>query len=564
VTSGDTIDFGSSYETWEFWWDNNKDAYLRLKDRLAKTNSATGSSGHLTGRGGRMASTSSRRPSLGQIESLFPTLADLIRTSDDRNIIDSAVLAMARSAREQNADQVLAAAVPMIGHRELSVQTSATLALGVLGSGRAVPTLRALVSDTSEGRQIAGGRGEVEWLVRSFAALSLGLINDADSVDALIDLIEHSPDSDRDLKVCAIVGLGLMENPKSGEAARFLTRLLEDRRLDAVIKSYVPTSLAKLTARMASPDPAVLPAIVASFNHRDTDHYVRQSAAIAIGVLADAGQADATGPLFDYIAEGRDVQTRHFCFISLAQIGGRDIQAGANRAFHERLTTLLGRQITKPDPTTNRPWAALAAAIYARAQGDARSALAERLTDGYRRERNPSTKAAFAIAAGLANLTSLSETIFADFLEVKDAEFRGYAAVALGFLKHTDASEVLNAQCRLKSVTPTYRLSVATGLGLMGDPEATTTLTAALGDARTLGVSSAVAKALGLIGDKRAVEPLTRIATDEDVQAISRAFACVALGLVCERSDLPWNARIAADNNYRASVPAIAEVLDIL
>ena len=108
------------------------------------------------------------------------------------------------------------------------------------------------------------------------------------------------------------------------------------------------------------------------------------------------------------------------------------------------------------------------------------------------------------------------------------------------------------------------RLDVATGLGLMGDPEATTTLTEALGDAQTLGVSSAVAKALGLIGDKRAVEPLTRIAMDEDVQAISRAFACVALGLVCERSDLPWNARIAADNNYRASVPAIAEVLDIL
>jgi HEAT repeat protein len=564
TTGGSNIDFDTSYETWEFWWENNKDAFLNLKDRLAQTNSATGSSGHLTGRGRRSVSTQSRSPSMEQIENLLPTLAELMRTSDNRDIMDSAVLAMARAAREQNVDMVLKAAVPLIGHNELSVQTAATLALGVLGSPEAVPTLKELVADTSKGRQIAGGRGEVEWLVRSFAALSLGLINDVGSVDSLIDLVKNTTDSDKDLKVCTIVALGLMENAKSADAVKLLTDLLADRKLDAIIKSYVPTSLAKLTSRMPNPDPAVLPAILATFSDRDTDNYVRQSAAIALGLLADASQKDATKPLFEYIAEGKDVQTRHFSFISLAQIGVRDTQPQANQDFHEELTTLFERQISKPDPSTNRPWAALAAAIYAQKQDDAKAGIAERLVDGYKGEKNPSYRSAFAVSIGLMNLTAQGEPVFKDFSESKEPEFKGYAAVALGFLKYTDASETLNAQCRLKSITPTYRLQVATGLGLMGDLEAVTTLTETLKDAQTLGVSSAVAKALGLIGDKGAVEPLTQIATDTNVQTITRAFACVALGLVCERSTLPWNSRISADNNYRAGVPAINEVLDIL
>ena len=45
--------------------------------------------------------------------------------------------------------------------------------------------------------------------VRSFAALSLGLINDPGSVSALATLVSETSDSDKDLKVCAIVALGL-------------------------------------------------------------------------------------------------------------------------------------------------------------------------------------------------------------------------------------------------------------------------------------------------------------------------------------------------------------------
>jgi len=141
---------------------------------------------------------------------------------------------------------------------------------------------------------------------------------------------------------------------------------------------------------------------------------------------------------------------------------------------------------------------------------------------------------------------------------------RGYAAVTLGFMQYTQAAEDFRELCKSKTIGPTFRLQVATGLGLMGDTEAVSVLIETLRNAETLGVSSAVAKALGLIGDQAAIGPLKDIASDEKIQPITRAFACVALGIVCEKTDLPWNARISADNNYRANVPAIGEVLDIL
>jgi HEAT repeat protein len=158
----------------------------------------------------------------------------------------------------------------------------------------------------------------------------------------------------------------------------------------------------------------------------------------------------------------------------------------------------------------------------------------------------------------------MAESIHQDFLESNDEDFRGYAAVALGLMNYREAADDLRGYCQSKTIAPTFRLQVATALGLMADKEAVQVLVSTLKDAQTLGVSSAVAKALGIIGDEKAIEPLKEIAFDATVQNITRAFACVALGIVCEKTDLPWNSRISQDNNYRARVPAIDEVLDIL
>jgi len=556
--------------SWEAWWDANQDRFLDLRHRALSGPRSASRLRHRSGLGRHDEGDTARRPDSSRIESeVLPLLTGLIAAGADRDVLDSSVLALARSSRADRAESVIAAVLPLLAHAELSVQTSATLSLGVLGSPLAVESLTALAADGSAGRALAGGKGAVPPLVRAFAALSLGLLDDEDSVGTLCALIDGSADADRDLKACAIVGLGLMDNRRSPEATRFLLDLLADRKLDAVLKSYVPTSIGKLCSRPSGADPSVLAPLLEAFSARDTDAMVRQSLAIALGLLGETGPCDpdrspVVEALSDYVTAGKDASTRQFCLIALAQIGGRDAEPAAHAEAQAAIRRLLAREITRPSSPANRPWALVAAALHGYAQPDARADYAMLVSQTYRSEKDPEVRSAAALALGLLDVGAMAPEIFDDFQASTEPVFKGYAALALGFLGHAEAAGRLQAECRSRSITPNYRMQVATALGLLGDREAVGVLSETLESAQTLGVSAAVAKALGSIGDESALAPLMKLAADPAKGGIARGFACVALGMICEKTGLPWNASIMADNNFNVAVPAIAEVCDIL
>ena len=70
--------------------------------------------------------------------------------------------------------------------------------------------------------------------------------------------------------------------------------------------------------------------------------------------------------------------------------------------------------------------------------------------------------------------------VLEDFHAVKDPEFLGYAAVALGLLDCQPAAEPLLVKCRSRTITPTFRLQAATALGLLGEPDAVPVLSETL------------------------------------------------------------------------------------
>ncbi len=561
--TGGSVDFGPSYDGWEFWWDANKDRYLNLRNRVGAQKTVSGSFGALTGRGRNGPSTSSNRPTHDDImQKILPDLLTLMATEDDRDILDSSILALARSVPEEGESTVVEAALPMLAHNELSVQTSATISLGVLGSSDAIDVLTALMTASSAGRRHVGG-GEVPQFVRAFGALGLGFIDDPRSVQPLIDIVEKLPDSERDTKVCAIVALGLMDNERIGDAFPVLIEQLDNRRLDTFIKSYIPTTLAKMAGGTMRES---IGPLLDVFNDRDTDNAVRQSVAIGLGRLATMDDTEVIDALSDYATGGRDVQTRHYAFISLGKIGARDDAPEQRRDAHDALVRLLANETTKPSTKSNAPWAAIASALYARGEAhrDAHPEIIDRLWWAYGDTKNASYRAAYVIALGLMDSREHAGALHTDFLESKDNDFRGYAAVALGLMGHEKAKLDFRGMVQNATVAPTFRLQLATSLGLLADGGAIEVLVNTLETAQTLGVSSAVAKALGLIGDASALAPLLAVANDDRKPTITRAFAAVGLGIVGERGDLPFNARISEDNNYRARVPAIDEILDIL
>lgn len=87
--------------------------------------------------------------------------------------------------------------------------------------------------------------------------------------------------------------------------------------------------------------------------------------------------------------------------------------------------------------------------------------------------------------------------------------------------------------------------------------------------AKGLSSQAAIASALGTIGDSRSVDPLVEFLKDKSYTETARGFAAVALGIVCDKEDLPWNAKLAINANYRANTVTLTGdggtgILDIL
>ena len=112
--------------------------------------------------------------------------------------------------------------------------------------------------------------------------------------------------------------------------------------------------------------------------------------------------------------------------------------------------------------------------------------------------------------------------------------------------------------------------SSAIALGLLGDKDLVPELTEMLRNAKGLSAQAAISSALGFIGDARSVDPLIEMLQNQSLTASARGFAAVALGIVADKEELPWNAKISVNINYRANTETLTDsqqgtgLLDIL
>ena len=575
--------------SWERWWEVNRDGYLNLREQLAHRRTS-GSVGALTGRGRRL----DRRPAHGADRAtidavIIPRLVDLLQTSGERDVLDSAALAAARSARENMQARVLHGLLPLLEHDELTVQRSVTLALGALGSDEGRASLRALLRDDSEGRALTGG--EVPTETRAFAALALGLIGRPVDARLLVQVVDRSPDSQREVKATCVVALGLLgasEDVADGVQGH-LVGLLLDPRLDPMVRGHVPTALAR------TGDRDVLPELLAAFHDRDAAYQVRRSSAIAFGRLATPADTDVVETLLDVVAAARDVHLRHFALIALGEIAGREPPAemvadpGAapdpwsvsdGPEVSEVTLTVSPRMVAETrdrierrlalevqgrgKSREQRSWGALAAALYGRALPARQPVVRQLLRQAYVDESDPRAKGAVAIALGLLGDEDVADVLLTDFHEVKDHRFRGHAAVALGMLDHVPVADELLPLFEDASTHPELQVEAAVALGMLGGTRQLEVLIDGLRDSRSLGVTAGLTRALGLVGDSAAVEPLLLLSGDGTRPALSRGFACVALGLLGARSELPFQSAVLAHEDYLSECVALAELRSIL
>ncbi|MEW6744132.1 MAG: hypothetical protein AB1486_15370 [Planctomycetota bacterium] len=548
------------FEQWEYWWATNKEPY---RERLY----SSGTAGDLLGPHTSMR-LATMRASLEDVkQEIVPRLLRLL-DEDDADIVDSAVLALARTVPSSEADLVFDAIVKTLAHRQETARQSATLSLGVLGSVKARPILRHLVLNTAEGRRYLANTRAVPSLIRGFAALSLGYLAHEDDLPLLMSVIDEPSDAERDLKSCALLALGLYET-RVEEIAAFLLDVMRRTPMDRALRSLAPISLSRLETTVARV--AGLAPVLQLVRAERTDDDMMRSCVIALGKMATMGDTEVLDALQRVISEHRDAQTRHLALVALGEIGAHDGPRYAEHSTaHARLQQLLLAALRDPQTKAHQPWAALALGIYARAyRGSAEhvgflgSAITS-LTEAFRETSNPSYRGAMAIALGIMGAAEVAAELFATLVTCRDSALSGHIAVGLGLMGYGDAAGKLRELIGSKGQDWLLRLDLARALALLGDVQSLATLTKLLGEATSIYETASLAQAIGLIGDRGAIDRLTAIFEDPNRPGLLRGFAAVAIGLLAEKSSLPWNARIATRLNYRAQSEAIAEVLDIL
>ena len=594
---------GEDLGRWEFWWEFGKDPYLRLRDSVFGRRARRADDplmAHHGARGARLP----RRPDANELGAVAEALHQALVTATDRDIASACIVALAKLGRDGAGWSLHTTLQPFLAGGDQELRETAALALGIAGqpTPETVQLLCELVADGPAARKASGDK-PVNERTRAFAAFALGLILQRTPPVALAHAItttllvplSRPAEHTRDLKVAAIEALGLLPADWSGAAAdalragivRRLTQYYE-RDLgpgEQLLQAHVPMAIANLLPNGHAAATAwkqrclgELGASLATTGNAPPGHktnlHVFQSLTLALGQLAapwdQAGVGDAAAGelLLRVFHDSKDEQTRSFALLAIAHQGGSQAKAA------------LLRELQKAGRALELPWCAMALGVlearrrlHQAANGPSPEAdpeIRSALVAMFGEARNPSARAALAIALGLAGDPLGAEPLRHALPEHRmQDELAGYLALSLGMLGDQLALGEIRTLFQSSTQRPFLRMQSVRALGLLGDHERVDALCAQLtGGSHSLMHLAATATALGQIGDRRAIGPLSQMLADTKLVPLARAFAAVALGVIADKDPLPWNAAYATQVNYRASTATLTDgqsgILDIL
>jgi|FLOH01.1.fsa_nt_gi HEAT repeat protein len=569
--------------SWVFWWEFNKDRFLNLKARVHDAGNIT-EVGGLIGLGSGARAVLSNAPTQAQRQDIIiPALLALIHAEPDRDVQSSVLIALAKVGLEASQARPLLAQYLQSPIQEIA--ETAALAYGILGDEFSLPLLQEILSDSKAAQQLFG-RTEIPLRSRTFAAYSLGLIGKASSEERikaqvagiLFETLMSDQNAAKDIRVACVISLGILNLEDPTEIVNKLGAFLDADQESELVLAHVPNAMAKLLRNVPGGDAtreARIDQLLKILQDRPKQNIlIRQSAVQAIGMLAtakDPRNLEIFRMLQSLSDHGRNQQEKNFTAIALADLGTADprLRLDVTKFLMERM---------KKSSTLYEPWCGLALGVMAFQLNDRDQSLPPVVRDAtliaFQRCKDPERKAAFALALGLMGHEAAASDLRAAMSKVKDSQFRGYAAVALGLLSSRQDSAFISDLVAQSQRDPDLLKQASIGLGLMKDRNANTLLLSYLcpenGKRPRLAVLAAVASALGFIGDKNSVAPLVQTMENERLTALGRAFAAVSLGMVADQNDLPWNSAFAENINYRAAVSTLTDqqtgtgILDIL
>lgn len=546
---------------WLQWWDHNKYRFIDLRSRGALRDTPSSGGGLLIGNGKRTLIETSFAPTQADVrDRIVPALKEALAV-DDADVLDSTVMALARIIRPEDARLCLGEIRTALKSRHSTVQEAAILAFGLLGRRDAVSLLVEVMNDTSSGRAELGIEGGVPDLQRAMAAIALGYIGESSTVSALQAVVTSAAASERDLRGAAILALG-MYRTDGDTIIPFLMHQMASNKFDDDTAAQIPIALARAGAT------AAVPVLMKCVNDRNAGLHLQESSIIALGSLAQGSDREVIDSLLEVVEQGSRVSTRHFALLALGDIAERAIGSSfpGDREAALRIAKSFVGELKKSKHPDQQPVAAVALGVVGRRitqEPALRDQLEQALIDKFEAERSPFDQCAYILALGLFGARSQASRVSTLMVETDLALVASYCAVTVGLLEHQESSPWLR-KVALEEFDPSLRFNAAMSLALLGDPSVCGDLIRGYTEAQTLAVKSSLARAIGLLGHRSAIDPLIDVLRDDRASGLSRGFAAVGLGMLAEKTIVPWNTAIAVGSNFTVTTTAIAEVLEIL
>ncbi len=615
---------GADLTLWQYWWGFNREPYLNLKSHVRSGSISTGSDEFYLGKGETGDARDALRPSEADVRSkVVPALIKALRAEQANDIISGCLVALAKigDAKTEGGEAKSAMADEIKRHLSSSsqeIQETAAVALGILANEANIPLLRAMLYDDQTALRDHGIllNGGVPERTRAFAAYGLGLIgyraSDASRVqivEALTQFLEGPGGSlaQRDIPVACVTALGLTPLPIDASSAPvdvskqiarpekvtnrqeqllWMLGFFEEQEIPFLNRAHAPTALGRLLTGCDDGywlRTAVSEKLLAAIDKlAKPQNEIKQSCLIALGLIGDCDgdkiDIAIRAGLMKAIEDLPDEQSTNFAMIALGQVGGRPGKGEGSPIFgleqkKDSPRAFLLEKLAKAK-TSTKAWAALAEAVLERSLDDSKqlssSEAKAMLQRTLEEAKAPEEVGALAIAVGISRNASAKEVLREKFQKITEPEARGNAAIGLGLMDDREAIAMITDVLKKSKYQPELLKAAAIGLGLLGDKEIVPELITMLKEASSLSSQAAITSGLGFIGDARSIVPLIALLEDTQKTDRARGFAAVALGIVADKEDLPWNAKISININYRANTTTLTApsegtgILDIL
>jgi len=572
------------------WWGFNSDPYLDLRQFVRSGGPITAGDDIFLGRGGlpRVLCLAPTEEAIAQ--RVGPALQRAIEAEFDDRVLCDAMLALAKlhptyvPVGDHSMNELFAR---YLDHSNHKVVDSAIVAQGLMADPACTFLLGSLACDDASGRKLVG-RKEVPSSARALAALSLGLVgahNDREDlrryiVFHLVKILNGKKQASPELFVACVSAMGLTpladsrrkvrEGADSPTASRqgqiaWLVELLKDEKRHEYVRAHVPCALGRLIRGADDPEKeGVALALLDLLRSRQkTKRLVRYRIVEALGQIGDADEDGIDARILETlrrsVREGDNFE-RQLGLLGIALVSsrpgtgeGRSLAAtGDGRSYlleqHARGKSQL------------RPWAALALGLqgfHLREEGVKVDPATTRTLQQSLSIHSAAGTGAWCLALGLRGDPRSAPMLLERLEEAKDDTVKSRTAIALGLLGAREAVPVLQDIIADSAYHPVLMRETAIALGLLGDKNVTTDLIDIMDKGDSAAIQSAAVMAISFVGDARVIDPLVLMLEDPEHSDLSRAFAAMALGIVCERSQLPWTALYSNSLNYAAATETL-------